>query len=134
MVALLAQRMRLPQACSMEAPMQITAERGSNKLTDKLFDRGSTEEELLALLGAKHMKAGGAAALHIKNIWWYGQPAIDQILSTVHVDVASAGGVVDALLKLQHEALRVKVDVFPLGIPNPEIAQIDVTLHRNLGR
>ncbi len=134
MVAPLAERMRLPQACPEEAPMQITADRGSSKLTEKLFERGSTEEELLALLGAKQLKAGAAAALHIKNIWWYGQPAIDQILTTVHVDLSAAGSVVDSLLKLQHEALRVKVDVFPLGIPNPEIAQLEVTMHRNIGR
>lgn len=112
--------------------MQITAERGSDKLAEKLFDRGSTEEELLALLGQKQTKAAGAAT-RIKNIWWYGQPAIDQIVATVHVDLGAAGSVIDAVLKLQNEALRVRTDIFPLGIPRPDVAEIELTLHRNLG-
>jgi hypothetical protein len=112
--------------------MQATAERGSEKLLEKLFERGTTEEELLNLIGNRGTKSAMGLNMVVKNIWWYGQPAIDQIIAKVHVGPDQLGNTVESLIKAQTEHLRVKAEIFPLGIPRPDLAELQITLHRNL--
>jgi hypothetical protein len=65
--------------------------------------------------------------------WWLkGQPSIDFVRAKLHGPRAEAGALVDHLTGLQDERLQVAVEVFPFGTPRPEMAEVDVTIGRNL--
>ena len=52
--------------------------------------------------------------------WWWerGQPGPDAVGGTVRITSASVGGILQRLTEF--ERLRVRLDVFPLGIPRPD--------------
>lgn len=100
--------------------------RGSDKLVAQLFSSASvTKKDLRAAVAA-------APSLKIRRWWWFGQPSIDQIVATFDVVPAQLGRTVESLANLHSSRVQVGMEVFPNGMPFPEIMQVKVTLQRNL--
>lgn len=110
--------------------MEGDQERGSAKVFDRLFSGGevSTEELGKAVSAAK----AAPGSLKIERWWWRGQPAIDQIFATLLVERIDAGRVVEGLLDAHSAKVQVGLEVFPFGIPDPRLVQIQVTLGHNV--
>jgi hypothetical protein len=97
-------------------------QRGSAKL-------GASAESLTrALSAAQH-------DYKVERWWKYGQPVIDLIKAELNVtNVASTGKLVQELVSLSREGVRVNVEVFPYGIINPEGVRVNVAIEEEVGR
>jgi hypothetical protein len=99
--------------------------RGSDKLSD-LFgqDVGAlAEDDIRQLVGITR-----DSGYKVLGWWIYGQPRPDWLGGLVRVELGRASEVVQALLAV--ERLRLRLDVFPLGIPFPDEALIGFRTRR----
>jgi hypothetical protein len=102
-------------------------ERGSDELLAQLFGEQVSEQQLReAVVDARE------AGLKIVRWWWFGQPAIDQIIATFQVDRASLGSTVEQMASMQSNETQVNLEVFPYGIPAPDTFHVEVAVKRNL--
>lgn len=92
------------------------ATRGSLKLDSS---KQMSQAELAKIAGA--IKAGG-----VKVVDWHilGQPAPDSVVGTLHVPAARTSAVVNKLIGLRTKGLRPRIEVFPVGIPAPDVFSI----------
>jgi hypothetical protein len=102
--------------------------RGSDKLIRQLFGGSQVTKEALT----KAVSAAQASGFSIVRWWWKGQPAIDQIFATLHVQPDTAGRTIEGLLDAHSSEVQVGLEVFPYGIIRPDLVQISVTMNRNL--
>jgi hypothetical protein len=112
-----------------EHVMDATKTRGSERILEHLFGAGSpvSRDEL-----AKAVAAAQDQGFKIVRWWWKGQPAIDQIKAVLQLTREQLGSAVQQILDSQTAETQVGVEVFPLGIPKPEIMQLDLTINRNV--
>jgi hypothetical protein len=103
--------------------------RGSEKLLAQLFGESLSEKQIRSAVDEAR-----ASGLRIVRWWWYGQPAIDQIVATLQVDRPSLGPTVERLAGMHSGAMQVNLDVFPFGIPAPDFFHVNVAVKRNLQR
>ena len=111
-----------------------TAQRGS----DRMFELGGQDadrifEEGLRDTGALEEAIGsGRGEYEIKWWWKYGQPAfIDQIRGGLHVSPENVGPVLERLLRLNSKTVQVTARVFPYGITNPDLFQVELDMQRS---
>jgi hypothetical protein len=65
--------------------------------------------------------------------WWkYGQPRIDAIRAILHVKEANLAAVVTDMMELNHDGVQATIEVFPLGIPKPDMFQVELKVNRGL--
>jgi hypothetical protein len=100
--------------------MATATERGSAEL---LKQRPIHEQDLKALLGTLHEH--DAKILH-----WFpkGIPAPEVLYGAVRVQRESIGKIVDQLITT--EGLRLRLDVFPYGIPYPDEVIVNFETHQ----
>ena len=91
---------------------------------------GRTPEAQASARAARRWKK--ASGFSIVRWWWKGQPAIDQIYATLHVQPDTAGRTIEGLLGAHSAEVQVGLEVFPYGIIRPDLIQISVTMNRNL--
>ena len=103
--------------------------RGSEKLLAQLFGESLSEKQI-----SRAVEEARATGLRIVRWWWFGQPAIDQIIATLQVDRPSLGPTVERLAGMHSGAMQVNLDVFPYGIPAPDFFHVNVAVKRNLQR
>lgn len=86
--------------------------------SEKLFKGRVLDAEQLSTLSALTRARG------VKVVDWciLGQPGPDGVCGSVHVSRGAAAGVVRDLLRLNK--LRLGIEVFPLGIPRPDLFEI----------
>lgn len=71
----------------------------------------------------------------VKRWWKYGQPVIDLVQAELDVtNFATTGKLVQELVSLTRQGLRVNVEVFPYGIVNPEGARVNVAIEEEVDR
>lgn len=97
--------------------MSEKSSRGSEKL-------GAMSPEVL------HKSINEARESYKIERWWkYGQPAVDRISAVLDVtNVASAGSIINSILKLQNSQRQVGVIVFPYGIPVFDGVRLEVNI------
>jgi hypothetical protein len=98
----------------------MSAERGSERMLKARMDRRTLPERDLQQLVELSRQDG----VELRDIWIYGQPAPDVVSGTFQVNPEIAANVVQELLVRE---IRFRLDVFPLGIPIPDVVQIDFT-------
>jgi hypothetical protein len=103
--------------------------RGSDKLWERLADGPAPKAKELA--SALSLTGGDYV---IRRWWKYGQPAIDRITGVVDVPLEGGLDFLGSILKLHGEKLQVTIEVFPYGIPFPDIWRVNLGLERALGR
>lgn len=97
----------------------MTPERGSQRL---LMQRCPfvVQEQAIAHL-SKLVESHEAS---FRKWLCYGQPDPDAVFGSVHIgSLDRAGSLITELLQI--EELPLKVEIFPLGIPKPDLFQID---------
>jgi len=77
-------------------------------------------EELVALTKVRGVK--------LQRWWIKGQPRPDALAGTVQVKHAQAAGLIEKLIGM--EDLRLRLDIFPYGIPNPDVVVINFETHQ----
>ena len=110
--------------------MAAPKKRGSDKLVANLFGGAKISKSQLA----KAVSSAQTSGLQIKRWWWYGQPQIDSIIASLDVAPSEVGATVESLTRLHSSAVQVGLEIFPNGIPVPDIIRINVTLNKNLKR
>jgi hypothetical protein len=106
----------------------MAKERGSERLLTQLFAGRHPSPEALGRAVAEAKAAG----FLIERWWWKGQPAIDWIKATLRVDRESLGATVEGLAGLHSAEQQVNLEVFPYGIPVPDVFHVGVEINRNL--
>ncbi len=91
-------------------------------------DRGSAK-----LLSAQQLSKQDLARIvsvvrsrGVKVVDWHilGQPAPEAVTGTIQVSAGSAASVIGRLVSLGSARLRPRLEVFPLGIPRPDIFNV----------
>lgn len=94
--------------------------RGSSELSEEMFGKPNTvsKESLRQLIKVTRMKGSKL------DSWWIrGQPAIDGIIGSIRAEPRVAGDIIKEMLAI--DGLRLKLEGFPIGIPNPEFIQVN---------
>lgn len=94
--------------------------------SDRIFEVDSKDNSNLA-------EAIGISRSDYEVKWWwkYGTPAfIDHIKGGLHVKPDQIGDTLQHFLDLNRQGVQVSAQVFPLGITNPDLFQVDVELRR----
>ena len=94
--------------------------RGSDKLAERWLGKGMTlpEAEIRRLYEVFH-----GEGVVLKRWWIYGIPAPDEVGGVVHVQPGHASRVLGELATLRE--IIMQFDVFPLGIVNPEVLEVN---------
>lgn len=94
--------------------------RGSSEFSEEMFGKTCevSRESLRHLI--KVTRSQGAI---LDNWWIRGIPAIDSVVGSVRVKPDLAGSLIQELLTIN--GLRLKLEGFPIGIPNPEFIQVN---------
>ena len=94
--------------------------RGSSEFSEEMFGKPSevSKESLRRLLKVTRMKGA-----KLDNWWIRGIPAIDSVVGSIRVEPGLAGSIIQELLTIND--LRLKLEGFPIGIPNPEFIQVN---------
>jgi hypothetical protein len=103
--------------------------RGSAKLWSRMFDKDAPAHEELA-----KAITGSREGYKVLRWWKYGQPAIDLIKGTIEVAPENAGAVIQNFIGHHGKEVQVTLEVFPYGIPFPDIVRLDVVLERQAGQ
>ena len=105
-------------------------ERGSEKVLHHLFgaDGKPSPEQLAKAIATAQETAG----FKIVRWWWFGQPAIDRFIGEFHVEATQVGGFVQNLVGRNNEKLAIGVEVFPLGIPVPDLFRVNATIDQHV--
>ena len=102
-----------------------TERRGS----ERMFDMDMRDPEALA-------KAIGAGRGDYEVKWWwkFGQPGfIDHVRGGLHVRPERIGQTLQEVLQNNSERVQVSAKVFPYGITNPDLFQVEVEMRRSPG-
>lgn len=102
-----------------------TGSRGS----ERMFEASMRDTAAIA-------DAIGAARNDYEVKWWwkYGKPAfIDYVQGGLHVRPDKIGQTLEQLLKLNNANVQVSARVFPYGITNPDLFQVEVEMRRGPG-
>ncbi len=95
--------------------------------SEQLFEMSNEDDDAQSLSRA----IGGARASYELKWWWkYGTPAIDRIKGGVHVKPEHIGETLKQFLDLNTREVQVGIEVFPLGIVNPDLFQVNLELRR----
>ncbi len=105
-------------------------ERGSEKLLRQLFGaEGPVTHESLA----KSVKAA-QARFKFKRWWVLGQPVVDRITAVMEVEPEKLGTTVEQIAGMHGEHASIGCEVFPLGIPRPDVMQLRIDSRINIKR
>ena len=96
----------------------MEADRGSERMMQERMERTTLSPEQLQQLVELSRRDG----VELRNIWIYGQPAPDVVSGSLDVNPDNAASIVQELLS---QEIRFRLELFPLGIPFPEIVRID---------
>jgi hypothetical protein len=108
---------------------QAESVRGSEKLLERLGGKGMTySAETLGQVLAVAKKH----EVQIKDWCQFGQPAVDGVCGTFDVRTDLAANVLTELLKLD-SAIRLRFDVFPLGMPAIDFVRLRIGAGRTPG-
>ena len=106
------------------------AERGSEKLLRQLFGgEGPVTHESLA----ESVKAA-QAEFKFKRWWVLGQPVVDRITAVFEVKPEQLGTTVEQIASAHGQHTSIGCEVFPLGIPRPDVMQLRVDAKINIKR
>jgi hypothetical protein len=94
------------------------ADRGSDRMMQERMERRTFSQEQLQQLVELSRKDG----VELRDIWIYGQPDPDVVSGTFDVNPDNTASLVQDLL---NQEIRFRLEMFPLGIPFPEIIRID---------
>jgi hypothetical protein len=77
-----------------------------------------------------HKAIGVARESYKIERWWkYGQPAIDRISAVLNItNVATAGSIIENIIKMQGAERQIGVVVFPYGIPTWDGVRLEVNV------
>ena len=105
-------------------------ERGSEKLLRQMFGaEGPVTHESLA----ESVKAA-QAEYKIKSWWIRGQPIPDHLMAIFDVEPAQLGTTVQKIAGMHGQQTAIGCEVFPLGIPRPDVMQLRVDARFNIKR
>jgi hypothetical protein len=106
----------------------MAKERGSERLLAQLFAGRRPSPEALG----RAVTEAKAAGFTIVRWWELGQPGPDWIKATLRVDRESLGATVEGLAALHSAEQQVSLEVFPYGLPAPDVFHVGVEINRNL--
>jgi hypothetical protein len=77
-------------------------------------------------------EALGSAREDYRVKWWwkYGQPVFDHIRADLEIDRANFGAAMSRLMDLNGPRLQVTAEVFPNGLPKPDVYRVALDIRQ----